>query len=83
MFPNANSFYLTGLFKVLFELWLIYYMYPFDVIVMKNGAKVAHCTSACKCCSKTLHLSAGSDKNHAGDSTWWSTKLDDFHFTER
>ena len=28
-------------------------------------------------------LSAGSDKNHAGDSTWWSTKLDDFHFTER
>ena len=28
-------------------------------------------------------LSAVSDENHAGDSTWWSTKLDDFHFTER
>ena len=30
-----------------------------------------------------FNLSAGSDKNHAGDSTWWSTKLEDFHFTER
>ena len=24
MFPKSNSFYLTGLFKVLFEIWLIY-----------------------------------------------------------
>ena len=40
MFPKSNSFYLTGLFKVLCEIWLIYYMYPFDVIVIKNGAKV-------------------------------------------
>ena len=40
-FPKSNSFYLTGLFKVLCEIWLIYYTYPFDVIVMKNGAKVA------------------------------------------
>ena len=37
----------------------------------------------CKFNEKSKHLSAGSDKNHAGDSTWWSTKLDDFHFTER
>ena len=52
MFPKSNSFYLTELFTVLFEIWLIYYMYPFDVIVMKNGAKVAHCISVCLCCSK-------------------------------
>ena len=52
MFPKPNSFYLTGLFKVLCEIWLIYYMYPFDAIVMKNGAKVAHCISACYCCSE-------------------------------
>ena len=45
MFPNSNSFYLTGLFKVLCEIWLIYYMNTFDVIVMKNVAKVAHCIS--------------------------------------
>ena len=38
MFPKSNSFHLTELFRVLFEIWLIYYMYPFDVIVMKNGA---------------------------------------------
>ena len=47
MFPKSYSFYLTGLFKVLCEIWLIYYMYLFDVIVLKNGAKVAHCISAC------------------------------------
>ena len=52
MFSKSNSFYLTGLFKVLCEIWLIYYMYPFDVIVMKNGTKVAHCISACYCCSE-------------------------------
>ena len=52
MFPKSKSFYLTGLFKVLFDIWLIYNTYPFDVIVMKNGAKVAHRISACKCCSK-------------------------------
>ena len=28
-------------------------------------------------------LSAGSDKNHAGDSTWWVTDLADFHLSER
>ena len=28
-------------------------------------------------------LSAGSDKNHAGDSTWWSTNLVDFDITGR
>ena len=47
MFPKSNSFYLARLFKVLCEIWLIYYMYPFDVIVIKNGTKVAHCISAC------------------------------------
>ena len=38
MFPKSNNFYLTGLFKVLFEILLIYYMHPFNIIVMKNGA---------------------------------------------
>ena len=52
MFPKCNSFYLTGLFKVLCEIWLTYYMCPFDVIAMKNGTKVAHCISACYCCSE-------------------------------
>ena len=52
MFLESNSFYLTGLFKVLCEIWRIYYMYPFDAIVMKNGAKVAHCISSCYCCSE-------------------------------
>ena len=47
MFPKSNGFYLTGLFEVLCEIWLIYYMYPLNVIVMKNGAKVMHCISAC------------------------------------
>ena len=28
-------------------------------------------------------LSAGSDKNHAGDSTWWVTDLADFRLSER
>ena len=28
-------------------------------------------------------LSAGPDKNHAGDSTWWVTDLADFHLSER
>ena len=28
-------------------------------------------------------LSAGSDKNHAGDSIWWVTDLADFHLSER
>ena len=31
----------------------------------------------------TSYLSAGSDKNHAGDSTWWVTDLADFHLSER
>ena len=52
MFPKSNSFHLTGLIKVLCEIWLIYNMYPFNVIVLKNGAKVAHCISACYCCSE-------------------------------
>ena len=39
MFPKSNSFYLTGLFKVLCEIWLIYYMYPFNVIVVKMAPK--------------------------------------------
>ena len=39
MFSKSNSSYLTGLFNVLCEIWLIYYMYPFIAIVMKNGAK--------------------------------------------
>ena len=52
MFPKSNCFYLTGLFKVLCEILLNYYMYPFNVIVMKNGAKVGHCISACYCCSE-------------------------------
>ena len=30
-----------------------------------------------------VSLSAGSDKNHAGDSTWWSTDLVDFDITGR
>ena len=30
-----------------------------------------------------FYLSAGSDKNHAGDSTWWVTDLADFHLSER
>ena len=47
MFPKYNSFYLTGLFKVLCEIWHVYYMYPFNVITKKNGAKVAHCISTC------------------------------------
>ena len=47
MFPEYNSFYLTGLFKVLCEIWHIYYTYPFDVIAVKNGAKVAYCIFTC------------------------------------
>ena len=39
MFPKSNSFYLTGLIKVLYEIWHILYLYPFDVIAMKTGAK--------------------------------------------
>ena len=38
MFPKSNSFYLTGLFKALCEIWLIYYMYSFDDIVIKKMA---------------------------------------------
>ena len=30
-----------------------------------------------------MDLSAGSDKNHADDSTWWVTDLADFHLSER
>ena len=52
MFPKSNRFYFTELFKVLCEIWPFYYMYPFDVIVMKNCAKVVHCISACYCCSE-------------------------------
>ena len=40
MFPKYFSFYLTGLFKLLGELWLIYYLYPNNVIAMKNDAKL-------------------------------------------
>ena len=47
MFPKSNSFYLTGVFKVLCEIWHFYYMYPFNVIAKKNGAKVVHCISQC------------------------------------
>ena len=60
MFPKYNSFYLTGLFKVLCEISHFYYIYPFNVIARKNGAKVApkwhivflHVNIA----QKTLHL---------------------------
>ena len=52
MFPKSYSFYLTGLFKVLYEIWHIYFMYPFNVIAMKNGAKVGHCISTCSYCSE-------------------------------
>ena len=47
LFPKYKSFYLTGLFKVLREIYHFYYMYPFNVIAKKNGTKVAHCISAC------------------------------------
>ena len=56
MFPKSNRFYLTGLFKVLCEIWPFYYMYPFDVTVMKNGAKVVHCISACIVTLKSLYF---------------------------
>ena len=39
MFPKAHSFSLTGLFKVFCEIWLILYMYPLDIIVMKMAPK--------------------------------------------
>ena len=55
---------------------------------LRNGNEESDCiktldshSSIVATVNKTL--SAGSDKNHAGDFTWWSTKLDDFHFTER
>ena len=38
MFPKYKSFYLTLLFKVLCEVWLIYYINTFNVIAKKNGA---------------------------------------------
>ena len=45
MFPKYNSFYLTGIFNVICEILHFYYMYPFNVIARKNGAKVANCVS--------------------------------------
>ena len=42
MFPKYFSFYFTGLFKLLGEIWFIYYLYPNDVIAMKNDAKVSY-----------------------------------------
>ena len=52
MFPKYNGFYLTGLFKVLCEIWHFYYMKSLNVTAKKNGAKVAHCISTCKYCSE-------------------------------
>ena len=40
MFPMSNSFYSTGLFKELCDIWHIFYMYPFDAIAKKNGQKM-------------------------------------------
>ena len=40
MFPMSYSFYSTGLFKELCEIWHIFYMYPFDAIAIKNGRKM-------------------------------------------
>ena len=34
MFSKYFSVYLTGLFKLLGEIWFIYFLYPNDVIVM-------------------------------------------------
>ena len=48
MFPKYFSFYLTGLFKLLGEIWFIFYLYPYDVIAMKNDAKVSYCISLCE-----------------------------------
>ena len=42
MFPKYFSFYLTVLFKFLGKIWFIYYLYPNDVIVTKNDAKVSY-----------------------------------------
>ena len=56
MFPKSNSLYLTGLFKVLCEIWLIYYMYQCDVIVMKNGAKWRIAFLHVIVAQKTLHF---------------------------
>ena len=56
MFPKYNGFYLTGLFEVLCEIWHIYYMYPFDVIVAKNGAKSVYCILHVKIASKLFNL---------------------------
>ena len=39
MFPKYFIFYLTGLFKILGEIWFIYYLYLNDVIAMKMTPK--------------------------------------------
>ena len=40
-FQSILVFYLTGLFKLLGEIWSIFYLYPYDVIALKNDAKVS------------------------------------------
>ena len=56
MFPKYNSFYLTGLLKKLCEIWRVYYMYPFNVIAKKNGAKARIVFLHVNVAQKTLHL---------------------------
>ena len=56
MLLKSNSFYLTGIFKVLCELCQIFYMYPFEVISMKNDAKIVHCILICNKAQENLHL---------------------------
>ena len=48
MFPKYYTFYLTRLFKLLCDIWCIYYMYPNEVIVVKNDVKVSNCISTCE-----------------------------------
>ena len=47
MYLEYVSLYLTRLFQLFSELWLIYYMNRTDVSVVKNDVKVAQCISAC------------------------------------
>ena len=56
MFPKSDSFYSTGCFKVLCEIWHNHYMYPFGVIAMKNGKKLHNTFLHVHISQKTFHL---------------------------